>query len=185
MTRIIAGHLSGRRLHTPQGKSTRPTSDRTREALFASLEATHDLTEGPFIDLYAGSGAVGLEAVSRGAPHAYLVDNARPAITTIKRNIADLALASRVTLLPVSAAAAVPQLAGTRASTVFADPPYAVSADDLADVLTGLLAADAIESDAVVVIERAAREEWTWPAGLEADRDRRYGEARLWYGRPL
>lgn len=185
MARIIAGEFGGRRLRTPEGTQTRPTTDRTRESLFASLEATADLDGGPFVDLFAGSGAVGLEALSRGAPYAYLIDDSPSARAAIQANVETLGLAARCTTLPMTAQASVSSLAGVAATTVFADPPYDLSSDDLGELLAALLEAGAMHQDATVVVERSRRTAWSWPTQFEALRDRRYGDARLWYGRPL
>ena len=185
MSRIIAGQFGGRRLRTPAGADTRPTTDRTREGLFSSLEATADLTEGPFLDVYAGSGAVGLEALSRGAPAAYFIERARPALAAIEANIAALQVASRATVLALPAESAARALRDVAATTAFLDPPYDVPPGEVSGVLAALAEHDALAVDATVVIERARREDWTWPTGFEALRDRRYSEARLWYGRRL
>lgn len=184
MSRIIAGEFGGRRIAVPDGRTTRPTSDRTREALFSSLEATHDLDAGPFLDLYAGSGAVALEALSRGAPSAVLVESARPALQVIQQNVRSLGLAARVTVLAARVESAPARLAGVRAATVFVDPPYDDDAGALAEVLAELVSVEAIDRDALVVVERDRRGDWAWPAQIEAVRDRRYGETVLWYGRP-
>ncbi|WP_153504745.1 16S rRNA (guanine(966)-N(2))-methyltransferase RsmD [Cumulibacter manganitolerans] len=185
MTRIIAGELGGRRLAVPGGRTTRPTSDRTREALFSSLEATHDLTSGPFLDLYAGSGAVALEALSRGAPSAVLVESARPALAVIERNVRDLGLGARATVVAGRVDAVAARLDGLGAATVFADPPYGDDAGELAALLDRLVGAGAVAPGAVVVVERDRRDPWRWPTSIEALRDRRYGETTLWYGSPL
>lgn len=185
MSRIIAGELGGRRIRTPEGRLTRPTSDRTREALFASLEATHDLHAGPFLDLYAGSGAVGLEAVSRGAPSAVLVEAGRAPAAIIEANIRELKVGDRVRLLTGRVETELPRLAGLRAATLFADPPYGDDGDALAALLGEIVEAGALDPDALVVVERDRRSSWSWPEQIEPLRDRRYGETVLWYGRPL
>lgn len=182
MTRIIAGEYGGRLLRTPAGARTRPTSDRTREALFASLEATHDLDAGPFADLYAGSGAVGLEAVSRGAPAAILVEQNAAAATVIRANIATLGAAARVIVRAVERCCDDGPL---NAATVFADPPYALPSGELAATLDALVGAGLCVPGAVVVVERDRRSPWSWPASIEPLRERRYGETALWYGLAL
>lgn len=185
MGRIIAGALGGRRIAVPDGRTTRPTSERTREAMFSSIEATHDLEAGPFLDLYAGSGAVALEALSRGAPSAVLVEAARPAVQVIERNVRALGLAERVTVLATRVESASAQLAGLRAATVFVDPPYDHDPGTLARLLGDLVETEAVGRDALVVVERDRRSDWAWPRQLREVRDRRYGETVLWYGRPL
>lgn len=183
MTRIIAGSAGGRRITAPDGQATRPTSDRAREALFASVQSDLGaLTGCRVLDLYAGSGAIGLEAVSRGAAHALLVEADRKAARAIRANIAALRLpGARL------AADRVERVLG-RANRedpydlVFADPPYAVTEAALVRVLSDLLRNDWLAEDAVVVVERSKRDpEPAWPDGLVRDRGRRYGEAVLWY----
>ena len=184
MTRIVAGEYGGRLLKAPSGQNTRPTSERTREALFASLQATHDLSAGPFVDLYAGSGAVGLEAISRGAPSAYFVESDGASAAAIRANIATLGAQSRCIVLQQPAEKAC-HSGVTDAQTVFIDPPYDDDGDDLGETLRRLLAAGLCRSEAVIVVERAHRDGWQWPDGIDALRDRRYGETHLWYGRAL
>lgn len=185
MGRIVAGELGGRRITVPDGRTTRPTSERTREALFSSVEATHDLASGPFLDLYAGSGAVALEAISRGAPSAVLVESARPALAAIERNVRDLGVGARVTVIAGRVEAQLARLAGLCVTTAFVDPPYDDDSAALADLLGRLAEAGTFAPDALVVVERDRRDPWHWPPQLEGVRDRRYGETTLWYGRPL
>ena len=187
MPRIVGGAAGGRRIVVPAGRGTRPTSDRTREALFSAVESLVDLDGAHVLDLYAGSGAVGLEAVSRGAAHAFLVESDRGALAVLRRNAAELGLPGvQVATGAVErfAAADPPATAAAPYHLVFADPPYALGAADLADVLTGLAGHGWLAPDAVVVVERATRDaDWVWPAPLAPVRARRYGEATLWYGR--
>jgi 16S rRNA (guanine966-N2)-methyltransferase len=185
--RIVGGAAGGRRIAVPPGRGTRPTSDRTREALFSALDALTDLDGAHVLDLYAGSGAVGLEAVSRGAAHAFLVESDRGALTVLRRNVAGLGLAGVVAATGAVerfAATAPPAAAAPPYHLVFADPPYALTADALAGVLTDLAANGWLAPGAVVVVERSSRDpDWEWPSPLVALRSRRYGEATLWYGR--
>lgn len=184
MTRIVGGTAGGRRLAVPAGRDTRPTSDRAREALFSALEArTGGLTGTRALDLYAGSGAVGLEALSRGAVRAVLVESDPKAVRVLQQNVATLGLpGAQVIARPVAAVLAEP--APESFDVVFADPPYALPAAELTAVLSGAIERGWIAPGAVVVVERATRDAaWTWPVGLSADRDRRYGEATLWYAR--
>jgi 16S rRNA (guanine966-N2)-methyltransferase len=187
MPRIVGGAAGGRRIAVPPGRGTRPTSDRTREALFSALEALTDLDGAHVLDLYAGSGAVGLEAVSRGAEHAFLVESDRGALGVLRRNVTELGMpgvAVATGAVERFAAAAPPATAAAPYHLVFADPPYALPAETLARVLTDLDANGWLAEDAVVVIERSTRDpEWVWPTPLFAERSRRYGEATLWYGR--
>jgi 16S rRNA (guanine966-N2)-methyltransferase len=177
VTRIIAGAARGRRIETPRGGATRPTSDRVREALFGSLDARGVLDGAVVLDLYAGSGALGLEAASRGAEQVVLVDSAREAVAVARRNAAALGLAGvRVVHAPV-----LRYLAGSDvppASLVLIDPPYALDQDALAAVLR---AVDGAAPAALVVVERDSRSpEPSWPAGWEPHGARRYGDTVLW-----
>lgn len=185
MTRIIAGRAGGRRLQTPKGDQTRPTSDRVREALFSALEAwagsLHDLR---FLDLYAGSGAIGLEAWSRGAAAVTLVEADRRTADLIRANARSIDCdVAEVVARTVAAVLAEPARAPY--DLVFADPPYPLSDEAVATDLA-LLAAHAWLADgALVVVERSRRSpEPAWPAGLEPlagkRRLKKYGETNLW-----
>ena len=186
VTRIIAGQAGGRRLATSPGRSTRPTSDRTREGLFATVTAIRGgLAGAAVLDLYAGSGAVGLEALSRGAADVLLVEADSRAARVIKENIATVGLpgARLVTDKVDRLLVRGPDDSTPPRDFVFADPPYAATDDELTRMLTALARGDWLAPGALVVLERATRSgPPTWPAGYETDRSRRYGEATLWYG---
>ena len=185
MTRIISGAARGRRLAVPPGTSTRPSADRAREALFSTIEALIRSVAGArVLDLYAGSGAVGLEALSRGADHVLLVESDPRAARTIRDNAAAIGLdGAEVRAEPVERVVAA-GAGGSPYDVVFLDPPYDVADDALRSVLSDLLGGAWLASNALLIVERATRGgEWHWPAGVEADRSRRYGEATLWYGR--
>lgn len=184
MTRIVAGTVGGRRLAVPPGTGTRPTSDRAREAMFGTLSALLDLTGARVLDLFAGSGAVGLEAVSRGAAEALLVESDARAAATARDNAAALGLTGRVT---VRRDRVERVLAGEPDpyELVFADPPYALADGDLAALLRRLTAGW-LAAGAVLAVERSSRGAGpSWPEGVEALKERRYGEGTLWYGRIL
>jgi 16S rRNA (guanine966-N2)-methyltransferase len=179
MTRIVAGTLGGRRLVVPRGETTRPTSDRVREALFSALDARGVVHGARVVDLYAGSGALGLEAASRGAASVILVDANRQAVEAARRNVHELGL-SRVSVVLSSAERFLAGPVKVPADLVFADPPYATGEDDVAAVLAAL-AAQWVAPGAVVVVERSSRTlEPTWPPGLVRTDVRRYGETALW-----
>jgi 16S rRNA (guanine966-N2)-methyltransferase len=189
MTRIIAGVHGGRRLSAPAGVQTRPTSDRVREAFFSTLASMVDLDGARFADLYAGSGAVGLEALSRGATFALLVESDTRAARVIRDNIAALRAgpATRLIAGKVSQVLAGPPEGGPY-DVVFADPPYVLPDDELAAVQRSLVDHGWLAGDAVVVLERSTRtavrgEGLTWADGITPDRSKRYGETTLWYGR--
>lgn len=181
MTRIIGGEAGGRRLRTPPGEGTRPTSDRVREALFSSLEAALGSLHGlRFLDLYAGSGAVGLEAASRGATHVALVESDRRAARLVDDNARATGLSVEVHAQPVSRVLATPPDAPY--DVVFLDPPYPLPEDDLAADLAALASREWLTGTAVVVVERSARSvEPTWPAVQHRRRSKKYGETVLWY----
>ncbi|TCO44312.1 16S rRNA (guanine966-N2)-methyltransferase [Kribbella antiqua] len=182
MTRIIGGAAGGRRIAVPPGSGTRPTADRVREALFSSLESEFGSFHGlAVLDLYAGSGAIGLEALSRGAARVVLVESDRRAADVISANVRVVGLPGATVLTrPVEKVAAGEGLGPF--DLVYADPPYKLETGELQDVLVELLEKGWLAEDAVVVVERGKREPWEWPEGFAALRDRKYGEARLWYG---
>ncbi len=183
MTRLIAGKAGGRRLRVPPGQGTRPTSDRAREGLFASLVSEFgDLSHLRVLDLYAGSGAVGLEALSRGAARVLLVESDARAASVIKANIEAVALpGAAVAVDRVERLLGRPPEGG-RYDLVFADPPYAVTGEAVARVLIQLTVGWLSEG-ALVVVERATRSgPLDWPPGFSAGKSRRYGEATFWYG---
>lgn len=183
-SRIIAGVVGGRRLAMVPGRATRPTSDRAREGLFATVEAIRGgLAGAAVLDLYAGSGAVGLEALSRGATDVLLVESDPRAARVIRANIDALGLPGARVLTAGVARTLAAGLAGERLRDfVFADPPYRVDDEEIRRMLTALRTGW-LAPGALVAIERATRSGApTWPAGYEADRSRRYGEATVWYG---
>jgi len=186
LTRIIAGTVGGRRLATVAGRTTRPTSDRAREGLFATVTAVRGgLAGAAVLDLYAGSGAVGLEALSRGAEDVLLVEADSRAARVIRENIALVGLpGARLITDKVERLLARGRDVGTPPRDfVFADPPYAVSDDEVGRILTALAHRGWLASGALIAVERATRSGAPiWPAGYETDRSRRYGEATLWYG---
>jgi 16S rRNA (guanine966-N2)-methyltransferase len=191
VTRIIAGSAGGRRLSTPAGEATRPTADRVREAVFSALESAVGSWAGVrFLDLFAGSGAVGLEAVSRGAVHATLVEHHRRAAGVARRNAQVLGL-SGVDVVTARAEAFARRAAGPADDAgcydvVFADPPYTLAGEAVTALLADLVAHGRLCQDAVVVVERSARDEdLTWPEGLAGDRAKRYGETVVWYGHAI
>ncbi len=185
MTRIIGGVAGGRRLQTPVGPRTRPTSDRVREALFSRLDHLDVLAGARVLDLYAGSGALGLEAASRGAAAVTLVESDRRAAAVARANAAVVA---RPGVLVREDTVERVLLGGPRPpgspgmDLVLLDPPYDLTEDALADVLALLLAHGWLAPDALVVVERSSRTpEPRWPAGLGPAQERRYGETRVWF----
>jgi len=178
MTRIIAGDWRGRRLATPRGSDTRPTADRVREALFSSLESELGGFDGlRVLDLYAGSGALGLEALSRGAERADFVEKNRAAAAVIDENIADLGVTRERARVHVGPVARFLGHQSDGFDLIFLDPPYGMATEDLTEVVA------AIPPGGLVVVERATRDPFVWPPHRTGLRERKYGETTLWYGR--
>ncbi|MFC3688289.1 16S rRNA (guanine(966)-N(2))-methyltransferase RsmD [Aquipuribacter hungaricus] len=175
--RIVAGSARGRRLAVPPGTGTRPTSDRTREAVFGRLDAWRAVDGAEVLDLYCGSGALALEALSRGAAGAVGVEADRVAARVAADNARTLDLPLSVVQDRVSRYVAAP---GPSFDLVLLDPPYSLDGPELAQVL-GAVAARC-RPDAVVVVERSARSpEPVWPAALDPLEPRTYGETRVWF----
>jgi 16S rRNA (guanine966-N2)-methyltransferase len=182
MTRLISGTAGGRRLKVPKS-GVRPTGERAREAMFNALTHLTDLRGAAVLDLYAGSGALGLEALSRGAHTVVLVENAPGVLPVLRDNVVTVGLPGARVM-----AGSVPTVVGgaapARFDLVLADPPYATPVEEVLTVLRALVSGDWLAPEAVLVVERASREEpWEWPTPLIGLRDRRYGEAQLRYGR--
>jgi 16S rRNA (guanine966-N2)-methyltransferase len=183
MTRIIGGSAGGRRLSTPRGAATRPTSDRVREALFSAVESWCGSLHGlRFLDLYAGSGAVGLEAWSRGAGVVTLVENDRRTASLISENARTIGF-TRAHVVAGSVATTLRRTPSAPYDVAFLDPPYPVGEDVVAADLAALERHGWLVPGALVVVERSSRSaEPAWPDGFTDTRDRKYGETVLWYG---
>ena len=180
--RIIAGRHRGRPLHAPRGRDTRPTPDRVRESLFAMLDGMHACDEARVLDLFAGSGSLGLEALSRGAAHVTLVDQGSGPQAAIARSIADLGEETRTRVLGLKAQSAVERLRedGESFTLILADPPYPLGEDELARLLGGIQ--DLLDGlSALLVVERSVRSpQPQLPDRLEVYREKTYGETRMW-----
>ncbi|WP_136709436.1 16S rRNA (guanine(966)-N(2))-methyltransferase RsmD [Agromyces sp. H66] len=185
MTRIIAGAAGSLTLAVPRS-GTRPTSDRVREAIFSALEARDAIEGAAVLDLYAGSGALGLEAASRGAAEAVLVERAKGAADVCRRNADAVGRAlrgspTRVRVVARPVASYLESAVGDF-DLVFIDPPYESGERALAHDLA--LLAPLLARDAVVVVERSSRSpEPAWPEGIVPERRRDYGETTLWWAR--
>ena len=179
--RIVGGSHRGRRLAVPPGEVVRPTSDRAREALFNILSHGAFAAAGiPFadravLDAFAGTGALGLEALSRGAAEAVFIENDREALLALRRNIADLGETRRTRIIIGDATRPPPALVAC--AIAFLDPPYASGL--AAPALAALAAAHWLTQDALIVVEIAAREPFISPEGFAAIDERVYGAARL------
>ena len=171
--RIIAGSAKGRRLVAPDTPATRPATDRVREALFSSIGS---LVEGArVLDLYAGSGSYGLEALSRGAASALFVENGRKAVEALRRNLTDLGIGGVVAVAPVSRFL---RDANATFDLVFVDPPWDLSSDVLSEefaLLDRLLATDAV----VVASRRKMDPAPIHPGNWRVATDRRHGDTRI------
>jgi 16S rRNA (guanine966-N2)-methyltransferase len=183
MTRIIGGSAGGRRIQTPRGASTRPTSDRVREALFSAIESWCGSLHGlRFLDLYAGSGAVGLEAWSRGAGVVTLVEQDRRTASLINLNARNLGF-PKADVIASAVNGTLQRPPAAPYDVAFLDPPYPHEEDAVAQDLHSLVEHDWLVPGAMVVVERSARSpEPGWPESFTGIREKRYGETMLWYG---
>lgn len=170
--RIIAGRLGGRRIDAPEGLETRPTSDRVREALFSRLG---DIMGAKVLDLYAGTGALGIEAMSRGAVRAVFVESARAAVTVLRANLEALRLTADTQVFPQPIAGALRFLKALGPfDLVFLDPPYALL-PEVAPIVATLLKADALSPAARVIVEHSSKDPAPPLPGFEDADSRRYG----------
>lgn len=194
MSRIVAGAAGGIPLKSVPGDSTRPTTDRVKEALFSRLESYDVLANARVLDLYAGAGSLGLEAASRGARSVLLVELAPKAVAVCQANAGLVNKALRNELVSVrrgsvdsvlDSFAPVPgSSAGRTWDVVFMDPPYPLTEEELAKTLEKV--ALVLEVGATVVVERSSRSaEPTWPEGLARFAEKKYGETRLWFAEPV
>jgi len=185
MTRVISGRARGRRLRTPTGRATRPTTDRVREALFSALEAARGGLDGTCVlDLFAGSGAVGLEALSRGAEGVVLVERDQRAAAVIRANVAAVGLPG-ATVVTTKVESYLQRPPDHPFDVVFLDPPYDLPAADVTVLLGALADPRWSKANGWIVVERPSRErDFAWPTTIGAAREKKYGETVLWYGRP-
>jgi 16S rRNA (guanine966-N2)-methyltransferase len=182
VTRIIGGSAGGRRLTTPRGVTTRPTSDRVREALFSAVESWCGSLRGlRFLDLYAGSGAVGLEAWSRGAGVVTLVESDRRTAALIADNARTLGF-DKAHVVTASVAPTLGRPPAAPYDVVFLDPPYPLDDAAVSGDLALLQTNGWLVPGGLVVAERSSRSpEPTWPESFANQRSKRYGETTLWY----
>ena len=186
MTRIIGGIAGSRKLVSP-AKTTRPTSDRIRESLFSKLEARDLLESSHVLDLYAGTGALALEAVSRGASVAWMVERDGKAAAVcvanarlVQKALQDEELEAETKVVNKSVAAMLAGEASTRFDIVFIDPPYEVTNEEVTANLTALEAH--LNADAVVVVERSSRSgAVSAPDYLKFDEEKSYGDTVLYF----
>lgn len=181
--RVVGGELRGRTFVAPAGEDTRPTTDRVREAVFSTLFSELGGWQGVrVLDLYAGSGAFGIEALSRGAASAVGVDDGRAAQKAIGANVASLGLSGRYTMVGGSVERSLSRISSLGPyDLVYLDPPYALSEDRALAVLTELHRVRALSKGAVVGYEHQRRVEPTWPEGFDHLRTKRYGYTSVSY----
>ena len=177
MTRIIAGRFKGRRLEVPKGLDIRPTTDRMRERLFSMLMHSRypDMTGAHVADLFAGTGALGLEALSRGAAHVTFLEKARTSLDCLKGNIATLGAGAEVTILPADASRL--PVARNRFDIIFMDPPYRMGL--VRPTLDTALAGGWLAEDGVIVCELASDDATEFPENLTLVDERTQGQQRI------
>ncbi|MBI5231783.1 MAG: 16S rRNA (guanine(966)-N(2))-methyltransferase RsmD [Coriobacteriales bacterium] len=181
--RIVAGSFRGRRLEAPKGRDTRPTTDRVREALFSTLTSLLGpaLGDASVLDAFAGSGALGLEAISRGARSATFIERDRAALAALRANIESLALSERTQVVAGDALASrrIERLPGRPFSLLLLDPPYRIDPTAVRGYLTALADLGALDEDAVVTWEHATGERPPWPDGFVPVTTKRYGSTEI------
>jgi 16S rRNA (guanine966-N2)-methyltransferase len=189
VSRIVAGAAGGTVLVSVPGDATRPTTDRVKEALFSRLEAMNMLSESRVLDLYAGSGSLGVESASRGAKSVELVEFNEKAAGVCQRNaeLVNKVVGAKVVKVQRSRVetflARVAEAGVDQWDLVFMDPPYPLTEPELSLVLE--LLGPRLSPYAVVVVERSSRTpEPGWPASIELFADKKYGETRLWFAEP-
>ena len=190
MSRIVAGSAGGRRISMPRGSGTRPTTDWVREAIFSAIAAwagraavapEEALAGLGFCDLYAGSGAVGLEAASRGAAPVLQVEHDRRAVQHIRRSAADLGL--NVTIQVGDVPSLLHRSAPDGFDIVFADPPYDLASEILDAQLSTLVDRGWVSRPGLIILERSRRSASpNWPVSVTETWARAYGETTIYFG---
>lgn len=194
MSRIIAGVAGGQPLKSVPGDATRPTTDRVKEALFSRLESWELLAGARVLDLFAGSGALGIEAASRGARQVVLVEKAPKAASVCQQNAALVNKVLKSTVVSVQRGSVdsvldsfvntSTGLATRTFDVVLLDPPYPLTDAELEITLQKI--AKVLAEDATVIVERSSRSpEPSWPEELENFSDKKYGETHLWFAEPV
>lgn len=181
--RIVAGQFRGRKLTAPKGEATRPTTDRVREALFSSLvsQSAPNLGGGSALDAFAGSGALGFEALSRGMSHVTFIERDRAALSALRSNAEALNAGSIVSIVCgdaqlLAARGAIP---GGPFSLLLLDPPYRLDAGEVGKFIAALVARDLLEDGALIVYERAAGGSAEWPSDISLIATKRYGSTEI------
>jgi 16S rRNA (guanine966-N2)-methyltransferase len=181
--RVVAGALRGRRLVAPSGDAVRPTKDVVKEAVFSALDSRGVVRDATVLDLYAGTGSLAIEALSRGASRAVLVERDRAALAALEQNVAQLDLGGRtaVVRLDVDRFLARPVPAEAPFDLVFADPPYDASDDAVRAVVRALAVPGWLAEGAVVAVERPVRAGITVPDGFRACWERTFGDTLVFF----
>ncbi len=181
--RVVAGELKGRKIHAPAGSATRPTADRVREALFSALTARlgNDLSDEVVLDAFAGSGALGIEALSRGARTATFVERDARARDALRRSIAELGLTDRARVLAtdVFAAARSGRIGPDAISLLFLDPPYRINKAEVTALVRDLGAQGLLVEGATIVWEHGVDAPIEWPDECTVDSTKRYGSTAV------
>lgn len=185
MTRIIGGDFRGRSLKVPDAE-TRPTSSRVREAIFSSVEhAVSGLDDLRVLDLFSGSGAFGIESISRGAAEAVLIEKDLRAADTLHTNVANFGI-KKARVVIADAFTDVAQKSGRGTfDVVFIDPPYSFADQDVNSLIANLVSNDWLNDYALIVVERGSRSQVQWPESVEELRKKVYGDTSIWYGQYL
>lgn len=194
MSRIISGIAGGTTLKSVPGDATRPTTDRVKEALFSRLESWNVISSARVLDLFAGSGALGLETASRGARQVLLVELVPKAVSVCQQNAAKINEALKSQIASVQRGKVDSVLAGffdeetslprKTFDLVFMDPPYPLTEQELSATLEKV--SRVLAEDATLIVERSSRSpEPQWPSGLEKIADKKYGETHLWFAEPV
>lgn len=185
MTRIIGGDFRGRSLKVPDAE-TRPTSSRVREAIFSSVEhAVSGLDDLRVLDLFSGSGAFGIESISRGAAEAVLIEKDLRAADTLHTNVANFGI-KKARVVIADAFTDVAQKSGRGTfDVVFIDPPYSFADQDVNSLIANLVRNDWLNDYALIVVERGSRSQVQWPESVEELRKKVYGDTSIWYGQYL
>lgn len=185
--RVIGGKLSGRRFGAPDGRGTRPTSDRVREALSSALQSRGAFEHAVVLDLFAGTGSLSFEALSRGASSAVAVDGDSKVVRTLQESATELGVAADMQVLrldllgdPEKVVRRLPEVEGGF-SLVFVDAPYA-NIDSVPGLLEALVSQGRLSTDPWIVVERPASHAWVWPNGLAPEADYRYGHTGISLG---
>lgn len=173
--RVIAGEAKGRRLKSPPG-ATRPMTDRMKEALFSVLGEVDGME---VLDLFAGSGALGLEALSRGADHATFIDSARESVVSLEQNIASTGQEPKAEVVWADVKAILARPADSRMDLIFVDPPYAMTPDSVLEALELIVTGGFLSDEGRVILHRPQRERQLKPFGLQLMWTRDYGQSTV------